>query len=212
MSTVIVLLIIGAAFYWIVRWAQKEEAKRKDALLAYQIANSMRIVMDSAKIVHETKNYDVKISRCKLLADTLHKLASVQTAHIVRDEEWDRTLKMVDEYTSKIVSYEQKHGQVMWHLKALHDYMTCPYCKAEAFEWGSRATKCKECGKKNARIKVGKKDHIRISQEENEQLKEIEASIIELPLTADISRITVSEAVMQQIKMMEEKLLQMSGK
>jgi len=212
MSTVIAILIIVAALYWIAKWTQKEETKKKDAMLAYQIANNLRIVMESAQIARDTKNYDVKVSRSKLLFETLDKLASSKTAHIVHDETLTQTLSEINKYTGQINHLSQKHEQVMWHLKALRDYMTCPYCKAEAFEWGSRATKCKECGKKNARIKVGKKDHIRISQEENEQLKEIEASIIELPLTADISRITVSEDVMQQIRMMEEKLLQMSGK
>lgn len=212
MSTVIVILIIIAVLYWIAIRAQKEEAKKKDAMLAYQIANNLRIVMESAQIARDTKNYDVKVSRSKLLFETLDKLASLQTAHIVHDEILVETLSEINKYVDQINHLSQKHEQIMSYLKELRDHKTCPYCKAEVFEYGSRATKCPECGKKNVKVKTGRKENIRVRQEENEQLKALETSIIEVPLTADVSKITVSEAVMEQIQAMEEKLLRMSGK
>lgn len=212
MSTIIVIVVIVAALYWLVQWAQKEETKKKDAMLAYQIANNLRIVMESARIVRDTKKYDVKVSRSKLMSDMLDTLASYQTAHIVHDETFAATLSERNTYVARISHLSQKHEQLMWHLRAFRDHVTCPYCKAQAFDVGSRATKCPDCGMKSYKVKTDKKNNIRVSQDENEQLKALEASIIDLPMTIEVSRITVSEAVMAQIKAMEEKLLRMSGK
>ncbi|MDD3563049.1 MAG: hypothetical protein PHR32_05190 [Candidatus Cloacimonetes bacterium] len=215
MNTIIILFVLSIVVYVIIS-ASKKPAKgvpsrgttiRRNSVQASQVANDVRILMESLKIVSETKNYSVKISRSKLIEDVLVRLENYNTEHIRKDEEWERLLSNYRIYYSKITQIDSKYLLLLSQLQGERTAKQCPYCAQEAFAEGSRAVKCPNCGQKAVRLKISKTEAIMVTLEEQDNVKAIEEEGLNLFLSGAECNITLSQEVSSVLAQMEAKKL-----
>lgn len=213
MNIIIILSILSIVVYVIIS-VSKKPAKglpssgattRKNSVQASQVANDVRILTESLKIVSETKSYSVKVSRSKLIEDVLARLVGYDTEHIRKNEDWERLLSSFKIYASEIMPIDSRHFQQLSQLQSNRSATQCPYCAQEAFAEGSRAFKCPNCGQKSARLKVSKNEAIMVKIEEQESIKAIEEEALNLSLSGDECNITVSPQVGSVMAQMEAK-------
>ncbi|MCK9309555.1 MAG: hypothetical protein M0P99_04715 [Candidatus Cloacimonetes bacterium] len=111
MGLLIIILVLVALVYIISKSTKQASLPRKNSVrklnstnaTTYEIANKVRILIESAKIVSETKNYEVKISRSKLMLEMLDKLSKTNTPHFTKGENWDNLVQELSDYDSKLM-------------------------------------------------------------------------------------------------------------
>lgn len=175
------------------------------------VANEVRILLESVRIINDTKTYEVKLSRTKLVAQVLDRLNSYNTRHLSKGEEWALLQQRFLDYREKLIEIDMRHHRQVFRVKSDYRPYHCPYCKELAFSEGSRAVKCPKCGEKAARLKLSKTETILVRGEDLDRIRGIEDEAISLSIEGGTSQITVSPEVSRILQQMEEKLSRKSG-
>lgn len=179
---------------------------------AYQIANNIRILLESAQIINKTTKYDTKLSRSKLMREVFKRLNDYNGSHLTKDEQWFNIVQAYEKYFNDMEVIDHRRFQALCDLKTNRSGSKCPYCVENTFQEGSRAVKCNVCGKKSSRLKIAKDESLLVLTEELEKILAIEKEALDLSPNIPTNNITVSPQVAMAIKHMEEKLTRMSGK
>ena len=213
MNVIIIILILSIVVYVVIS-ASKKSTKGSSSLSttgrirsvqAPQVVGDIRILMDSLRIVSETKNYSVKISRSKLIEDVLVRLENYNTEHIRKNDDWERLLSSYRAFAPKINQIDSIHCEQVYKLKHDRNTTQCPYCAQDAFAESSRATKCPNCGQKSARLKISKNEAIMVTLEEQENIKAIEEEALKIFPSGDEVNITLSPEAGLVLQKMEAK-------
>lgn len=173
---------------------------------AYQVANNLRILLESAQIINKTSKYDIKLSRSKLMWDVFKRLNEYNGDHLTKDEKWFQTLQSFERFVIDLDAIDRRRFQALYGLQSSRSDYRCPYCKENTFQEGSRAVKCTGCGKKASRLKISKTETLLVLPEELDKVQSIEKEALDLSPENPTNSITVSPQVGMVIKQMEEKL------
>lgn len=176
-----------------------------------QIANDVRILMESMKIIGQTKNYQVKESRTRLAISVLSRLGSYWTDHIVKNEDWTKIVENYTAFAEEMKTIEARHYQKIARLKGDRTPTRCPYCLKDTFPEGSRMLKCGNCGKTAARLKINKNEYMMITKEEQQKIKDIEEEALNANPQGGDLMLSVSPQVGLILSQMEMKLKSMGN-
>ncbi len=208
---IVALIIINSKGQAPVHAQAQTRGRDNSGIQVKQVANSLRIMLESAKIINKTTKYDVKLSRSNLMWDVFKQLNDYNGSHLIKNEEWFRTIQVFEKYVNDLGDIDSRRFQAMNELKTSRSNYTCPYCMEHTFQEGSRAVKCKGCGKKASRLKISKNESLMVLPEELEKILSIEEEALDLSPDNPTNAFTVSPQVVSEIKQMEEKLSRMSG-
>ena len=212
----IIYFLLFACVLYMVYYVSKNTSKdltnkNKVKFQIYQVANSMRIILESSKIVSETKNYDTKLGRATLIRDTLVRLNSLDTSYLVKDDNWSEVLSAYYAYNTALQDIESKRRQILDTIINSRGANTCPYCLKNTFAESSRAVKCTECKEKAHRYKVSKGFSYLVTNTEHESLIALESEILACQPNSSVPEITVLPQVLVELEEMAAKLRWMNA-
>lgn len=166
--------------------AQRQTIKYNKAseMQAKSVANEIRIIKESHKIVNETKTISTKTSRLKVLNDVINRLAKYNgTTHFRFNDSIYTVKAQFESYGARWNVLANDLSSAQSQFEATRKEFICPYCNA-ALEKG---LKCKACGKACAKYKDSDKGVHYLAVEEDAALKFIEQEMLNLKLVWDFN-------------------------